>query len=197
VIDRLRLLLNRPVRELPTGLALAACGLMIVLGALLLSQIADPEQPRPPEPRAQDADAGGYSVTNPPVVSHETHPSELPSEEGPSRARVTPHDARDVRASTHAFMRGYLAYTYGRARAIEITNATRELIAQLEQSPPRVPEDVRKRRPRVELVHSDGIGEQRAAAVAIVTDGVTRYSVGLRLVRTGMEEWSVTDVGPA
>jgi hypothetical protein len=199
MIDELRRIARRPVRELPTRLVPAACALLIVLGAVLLSRLGEPEPEQRPAPRTSDGTlpAGDYEVTNPPVVSHDEHPSELPSEEGPNRARVTPHDGRDIRSSTRRFMLGYLAYSYGRGAPADITNATRELIAELEQQPPRVPDRLARRHPQVELVHLDGAGPERAAAIALVDDGLARYSVSVRLIRTGAEEWSVTDVGPA
>jgi hypothetical protein len=41
MIDRIRELARRPVRELPAGIALAVCALVIVVGALMISQLGD------------------------------------------------------------------------------------------------------------------------------------------------------------
>lgn len=197
MIDRLRELANRPVSQLPAGLVIAACALVIVLGAILLSRIGDP-QPRPqahPAPRAQDADPEGDEINlNAPAPSWDYGFGELPSAEGPNAEHATPEDGARIRTVTRRFVTGYLAFTYQHGDASEIQGATPELLERLAQDPPRVPGNIRRRDPRVELVHSNGIGDLRAAAVAIVTDGAIRYSVHVRLIRNGPREWTVTDV---
>jgi hypothetical protein len=195
MIGRLRELANRPVSELPTRAVLATCVLVIALGALAFAQLNDVE-PRPTPKPAPDAE-GGYEVTHPPVVSHRPRDTEPPSEEGPLAEQVTPAQAARIRRATRRFMAGYLPYSYGHGDAADIEGAAPALIVLLTEKPPRVPDSVRRRHPRVELVQLDGAGPSEAAAIAIVNDGVTRYSVHVRLIRTTSGGWIVSEVGPA
>jgi hypothetical protein len=94
-------------------------------------------------------------------------------------------------------MAGYLPYSYGHGDAADIEGATPVLIVLLTEKPPRVPDSVRRRHPRLELVQLDGAGPSEAAAIAMVNDGITRYSVHVRLTRTTSGGWIVSDVGPA
>lgn len=194
MIGRLRDLANRPVSELPTAAVLAACVLVIALGALAIAQLDDPE-PRPTPRPAPDAE-GGYEVTHPPVVSHHPRDGAPLSEEGRLEVQVTPAQAARIRGATRRFMDGYLPYSYGRGDAREIRGAAPALIVLLTEKPPRVPDSVRGRRASVELVQLDGAGPSDAAAIAMVNDGVTRYSVHVRLIRTTSGGWIVTEVGP-
>ena len=169
MIGRLRDLANRPVSELPTAAALAASVLVIALGACAFAQLDDPE-PRPTPKPALDGQ-GGYEVTHPPVVSHDPREGTPPSEEGPLAEQVTPAQAARIRRATRRFMAGYLPYSYGHGDATEIEGAAPALIVLLTEKPPRVPDSVRRRRPRVELVQLDGAGPTDAAAIAMVDDG--------------------------
>ncbi len=199
MIDRLRKIANQPVRELPTRLVFIACVLVIAIAAAGLGRVGDSEPPSQTRsaPRAHDPGAEDHEVGNPPSSDWDYGYSELPSEEGPNAAPVTREDGAQVRRATRRFMHGYLAFTYGHAQASEINGATPELIELLEENPPRVSEKIRRgRHPRIELVHGDGIGEFRAAAIAAVADGVTRYSVHVRLIRDSPDTWIVTEVGP-
>jgi hypothetical protein len=196
MIGRLRDLANRPVSELPTRAVLATCVLVIALGAFAFAQLDDPE-PRSTTRPAPDRQGGGYEVTHPPVVSHRPRDGEPPSEEGPLEEQITPAQASRIRGATQRFMAGYLPYSYGRGDARDIRGAAPALIVLLAEKPPRVPDSVRRRRPRLELVQLDGAGPTDAAAIAMVNDGLTRYSVHVRLIRTTSGGWIVSEVGPA
>jgi hypothetical protein len=197
MIGRLRDLANRPVSELPTAAVLAACVLLIALGALVFAQLDDPEPRRTPAAEPAPDSQEGYEVTHPPVVSHYPRDGKPPSEEGELEEQVTPAQAEQIRRATRRFMAGYLPYSYGNGGAGDIEGAAQALIVLLTEKPPRVPNSVRRRRPRLELVHLDGAGPTDAAAIATVDDGVTRYSVHVRLIRTSTGGWIVTEVGPA
>jgi hypothetical protein len=200
VINRLRDIADRPVSELPTGLVFAICVLVIALGAFGVAQIADPHsRPQPPVADARDAgpDPNGHEVTNAPAPSWDYGYSELPGEQGSNPVPDTARDAAQVRDATRRFMTGYLAFTYGHARANEIQATSAEMIRGLAQHPPRVPTRIRRLHPRVELVQQIASGPIRAAAVAVIDDDVTRYSVHVELIRNSRSDWIVTEVtGP-
>jgi hypothetical protein len=91
---------------------------------------------------------------------------------------TTPEAERAARG----FLAGYLAYTYGRAPASQITDASRSLIDSLEADPPRVPPAARARRPRVLSLHPTIAPAGEITTTAVVTDGgLIDYQIGLRL----------------
>ena len=56
---------------------------------------------------------------------------------------------------------------------------------------PRVPAAERRRRPRLELLQSNGVSRERADLVALVDDGARRYSSACELTNTPTG-WLVT-----
>lgn len=195
MIARVREFARRPLRELPAGLVLAACGLVIVIGALLLARIGEPESP-PRAPAAPTGERGSYEVTNPPSSGWDDGYYELPSTDAPEPDSVAAGTRARVRGAARRFLVGYLRYSAGRGAAADIIGATRELLARLEHDPPRQPPGARRRRPRVMRVRLQEAGADEAAAAALIDDTISRYLLRLELVRTGPQAWSVRDVGP-
>jgi hypothetical protein len=69
------------------------------------------------------------------------------------------------------FLRGYLAYSYGRGRLQAIRAADPQLIAALRQARPRVPPAARTRRPRITSLQVLPQARGTAQATATITDG--------------------------
>jgi hypothetical protein len=194
VIDRLRMWLNRPLRDgdRPRLFALAVAAILAGAGALAFLGQSPPRRapthrtPAPP-PRW---------TSPPPALPADTGSSEVPSEEGrPTLALHARHnDVETAKRAARRFLAGYLPYTYGRRNARSIAGATAGLRRRLAARPPRVPARAAHRRPRVVLLQTEGASRTRAAIVALVGDGPRRYSVELELIG-GRSGWKVTDVG--
>ena len=69
------------------------------------------------------------------------------------------------------FLRGYLAYSYGRGPLDAIRGADRRLIASLRHSRPRVPPAARKRHPDVTTLQVVAQAPGAAQATATIADG--------------------------
>jgi len=69
------------------------------------------------------------------------------------------------------FLRGYLAYSYGRGRLQAIRDASPKLIAALGQARPRVPPAARSRRPRLTTLQVLPQAPGTAQATATISDG--------------------------
>jgi hypothetical protein len=189
VIDRVRLFLNRPLRDgdRPRLFAVTVAVILGVTGILALLDDAGPAPRRDhsrPSAAAAAPTAGAVSIASTPTPA-------APSEESnvPTHARRT--DIARARRAARRFLRGYLPYSYGHRRASSIAATTPGLRAQLARERPRVPSAERRRHPRVELLQTDGVNRERAALLALVRDGKRRYSVGLQLANTPAG-WLVT-----
>jgi hypothetical protein len=192
VVDRLRLLWNRPLRDGDRPWLFAAAVALIAAAAALLTQLDRPG----PSPRAQPPDgppaAGAPEALLTPVASP---PPAEPGEEG-TRTPVAASRA-DVAASKRAarrFLARYLPFTYGRGKARRIRPATAALRRRLAAQRPRVPAGERRRSPRLVLLQSDAVGRRHAEFVALVGDGRRRYTVALELART-RAGWQVDRAG--
>ena len=200
MVDRLRLLLNRPLRDSDRPRLFALPVALIVATAAVLALVDD--LGRAPTP-ARDASAGGATARTaehpePPSAPSptSTSTSTVTSEEG-SRARETIASRAEIARAKHVarrFMRGYLRFSYGQAPTDAIVGARAQLRARLAEQRPRVPARERRRRPHVVLVQSDTVTRVRAALVAFVRDGERRYTVPLELTRT-RADWRVVSVG--
>ncbi len=85
-----------------------------------------------------------------------------------------------------AFLAGYLAYSYGRAPARGIVDATRPLIRSLEAHPPRQTPGMRTSGPRVLELHTAPAGPGMLSVRALVNDGgLIDYTLGLVLQAHG------------
>jgi hypothetical protein len=69
------------------------------------------------------------------------------------------------------FLRGYLAYSYGRGRPQAIRAADPQVIAALRQARPRVPPATGRRRPRITSLQVLAQAPGTAQATATITDG--------------------------
>lgn len=206
MFNQVRDLARRPVYELPAGLVLVVCALVLVAGAVLIASTSgDPARP------AERADAETQEITlydapddevdepaDPLAVRYPDAPSEDTHGLGTDYPPLKASDAALIRTSAREFLRGYLPYSYGHGNVAQIDNATREFLAQLERNQPRPPADLAARHPRIVLVHmADGGLSEPAEVVALIDDEQTRYTLRLRMKRTGFGEWSATDVGPS
>jgi hypothetical protein len=194
VVDRLRLLLNRPLPDTDRPRLFAIAVVVIVAAAALLALV---HAPTPPSRRARTmiaappAPASGALPTpiptpspTPPAASEEGR--QAPSSTG-SRADVT-----GAKRAAQRFLAGYLPYTYGRPG--RMAAATSSLKRRLDQRRPRVPEHDRRLRPRLVLLQSDAVSHRRAQLLALIGDGAWRYTLHLELAHTAAG-WFVTDVG--
>jgi hypothetical protein len=197
VIDRARIVLNRPLEDGDRPRLFAMAVASIVGGALVLSVIGRaPARPakraehRAPVPTA--APPGPVVLTSPVQVERSGPPSE---ESGPNAGlEISPTEQRVVKRTARRFLLDYLPFTYGRGSARNIRAASARLRAELAADPPRVPPRERRHRPRVTLLQLDGAGRTWAGVVALVDDGARRYSVALTLARVE-RAWQVTRAG--
>src|SRR4051794_17510871 len=155
MVDRLRILLNRPLRDgdrrrlfaVAVAVIAAATGLLAVLDDAGPVRNAKPAAARTAAPTETTATAIVASST--PVAPSEE--SDLPPGLRPSAGDIS----RSKRAARR-FLAGYLPFTYGRGSADRIRSASSQLRAELARSHPRVPASERRRRARLELLQSDG-----------------------------------------
>ena len=198
VVDRLRLFLNRPLRDAdrPRMFVVAVAAIIAAAAALAL---LDDIGPAPTPARTDRAGAGSTDAAGrveAPSTASPTATPALPSEEGrPARESVASR-AEVARAKRLArrFLRGYLRFSYGRGATSAIVGSTDELRRRLAEERPRVPAKERRRRPRLVLVQSDSVSRAQARLLAFVSDGKRRYTVPLELVRT-RAGWRVVSVG--
>jgi hypothetical protein len=193
VLDRLRQLWNRPLRDGDRPRLFAIAVALIAATAAVLTQLDGPA----PTPRPHPATSPVTRSEPPAPAPAATADMERgePSEEG-NRTVVRPARA-EVRASKRAarrFLAGYLPYTYGRVRARAIQSATGALQRQLVARRPRVPAGERRRSPRLTLLQSNSVGHRRAELLALVDDGKRRYTIALELARAATG-WRVTRAG--
>ena len=192
MVDRLRLLWNRPLRDSDRPRLFAIAVALIAAAAAVLTQLERPG----PSPRTQPPDGRPAAGAPAPVLTPAASaPPAEPSKEGTRTPIASSH--ADVAASNHAarrFLAGYLPYTYGNGRARRIRPTTAALRRRLSANRPRVPARERRRRPRLVLLQSDAVGHHHAELVALVSDGRRRYTVALELSRAAAS-WRVERVG--
>lgn len=144
MIDQIRQALDRPVRELPAWVLLAACAVLIGAGGLGFSLLDDPSQ------TAQDARPTPAEkteeITHPPTpggITYGPPPGEdidLPSDEGDLDPSITREEIEAARSTARTFLEQWLPYTYGHGTVADIKNIGPDLRHWLEQSTPRVPD---------------------------------------------------------
>ncbi len=165
---------DRPIAEHERHAAMAAVVVLLTTVAVLLALTQ-------PATQASRAAQGSSRIA-------ETIP-------GATVERHTLALAHETERVAEGFLAGYLAYTYGRAPASQITGASRPLIRSLQAHPPRVPPAARARHPRVLSLHPTAAPTSEFAVSAVVNDGgLIDYQVGLlldsehgRLLVTGLE----------
>jgi hypothetical protein len=191
---RLQTILNRPVPDDQRKRAAIIAITIIAAGAvIMIAARSDNPEPKRPPAAAQQAPA---TAPVPPEETENPAALPVPSEEEPvdEDERASMRDVRAAKRATREFLVDYLAYTYGRADAHSIANATDELRDELATNTPRVPAAERKRRARLEILQTAGVSARRMGMIALVDDGKRRYSVQVALARIG-ERWLATDVG--
>jgi hypothetical protein len=155
---------------------------LLLLGALVASFALAPGRERPPtrEPDAQPQRSAPRLV--PP-----SRPTAAPGmHEPPLSAATDP---------ALGFLRGYLAYSYGRGRLDSIRDADRNLISALRRNRIRVPPAARKRRPRITSLQVIPQAENTAQATATINDGSgLQYPLVFYLDRRS-SGWTVTRMG--
>jgi hypothetical protein len=152
---RLASLRDRPVSKDERRAATVAV-LAFVLGVFLLFSVTRV----PPSEQAQRS-----------VQAHPVAPT--------TPAQTPPATASELRIAD-GFLSGYLAYVYGGAPAGKTSDATRALIASLEDHPPRVHVNAHTRLPTVLALRPSG----QLAVTAVLNDGgIVNYTLGLRLTR--------------
>ena len=143
------------------------------------------------EGRRADAPSPASGPSSDPPPAHPTQ-GEREAKGAPA---VVPDQAALAQRAARTFLVGYLPYSYGRARAERIPAAARQLVRELERTPPRVPAAVARADPRLISVHAEAtLGELAINVVAVVVDGQLRYRVPLEL-RRARGRWVVTAVG--
>ena len=196
MVDRLRLLLNRPLCDGDLRRLFVVAVAVILVAAGAMAGLDD--SGGPPRPGASTGAAGppAVAVSPPPMPAVVSPATTVPSEEGPAAAGSLASRDQMGRAKrvAHEFLPGYLRYSYGRGTARAIAGAGARLRRHLARERPRVPPAERRRRPRVLLVQSDGASPDGARLVALVGDGRRRYTVSLGLERRPAG-WRVTSVG--
>ena len=191
MIDRLRALWTRPIRDEERMPIFLGAAVVLVLAAVLLALTRGGEEAvtaaRPaaaePEPAAPAPDE--------PLPRRE-------AEGEADRERPATVSGRDVRAAKRTarrFLTGYLPYSYGRGPASAVgTAATPELRAELAATPPRASARVRRLEPRVGSVQVEAMTSRSVAVAAFVEDGERSYSIALGLER-GASGWQVSGLG--
>lgn len=94
----------------------------------------------------------------------------------PNPPSLPPSGPGAVRAAATAFLRGYLAFTYGQAKASAIRDVSADLRRTLAASPPQVPASVRSLHPRIAALGLSRQGREWVAS-ANTTDGQNTYQV--------------------
>jgi len=102
----------------------------------------------------------------------------------PNPPAPAPTGPSSVRADATAFMRSYLAFTYGQAKASAIRDVSADLRRQLAASPPQVPASVRSLHPRIAALSLTRQGRDWTAS-ANTTDGQNTYQVIAVLAQHG------------
>jgi hypothetical protein len=194
VIERLHAFMHRPLRDADRPRLFALAVVLLLAGAAALALVERPT-PRPaaaPGPAPDPAPAARLAGPSPPAPAEE----EAPSEEGkpPAAMDVPRRVVTAVERAGRRFLAGYLPYCYGRRGARRISAISDRLRARLQRERPRVPPEVRNRRPQLVLLHVDGVARRIGTLVALVSDGAHSYSVRLELERAPAG-WRVTDVG--
>jgi hypothetical protein len=193
VIDRLAPFMHRPLRDTDRPRLFALVVVVLLAAAAFLALLERPA-PRPdPAPSRAPEPTPEARLPEEPVPAAASEP---PSEEGKPPAALTVSRAQ-VDAAERAgrrFLAGYLPYSYGRRDARRIHAAGGRLRARLRRERPRVPPEVRGRRPQLVLLHAHGVSRENGELVALISDGAHSYSVRLELERAPAG-WRVVDVG--
>ena len=149
MIERLRAFMNRPLRDTDRPRLFALAVVLLLAGAAAFALIDRPTPQPAPAPASGQVPEPAPAAVQLPEAPGPAIDAEAPSEEGkPPVAMDVPR--RVVTAAERAgrrFLTGYLPYSYGRQDAERIPAISERLRARLQRERPRVPPDVRDRRP--------------------------------------------------
>jgi hypothetical protein len=149
VIERLHAFMHRPLRDSDRPRLFAFAVVLLVAGAAAFALVDRPApQPAPMPASGQVPEPAPAAVQLPEAPGPAIDP-EAPSEEGkpPAAMQVTREQVAAAKRAGRRFLRGYLPYSYGRQDADRIPAISDRLRARLQRERPRVPPDVRDRRP--------------------------------------------------
>ena len=194
MVDQLRLLWNRPLRDgdRPRLFAIAVA-LIAATAAVLALPGGGAGTPRPAgQPFRPMASSSPATLSAP--IAAATLEQRAPSEEGdPTAARAASSaDVAAGRRAARTFQAGYLPYTYGHTR--RIAAAAEHLRRTLRAQPPHAPAAERHRHARVVALQSDGVSREHAQITALIDDGARRYTVTLELAHRPAG-WIVISLG--
>ncbi len=180
MIDRLRLFFTQPIPPAARPRAFALFAALVVAGASLMAIALHHH----PAPRASGpAGAPTRAATPPP-----TGPSQAVA---PAPVSLAPPAAEQ---SARAFLRGYLAYLYGRANARAIPLASAQVRRALAARPPRVYPAQRERHPKITALSAQPLAGGAISLTATIDDGgVARYPIRVKLVRRA-RSWRVVQL---
>ncbi len=193
MVDQLRLLWNRPLRDGDRPRLFAIAVALIAATAAVLALRGHASTPRPADQPFRPVASSSPSTLDVPAGAASSE-QRAPSEEGdPTAARAaSPVDVAAAKRAARLFLSGYLPYTYGHAGRLPA--ATEQLRSILRSEPPRVPAAERHRHPRIVELQSDGVSREHAEVTALVDDGARRYTVTLELAHRPAG-WTVTSLG--
>ena len=194
MLDRLRLFLNRPLSDADRP-RLFAVAVAIIAGAAAILALLDEAGPSaaPARPAAEASTPAPTPSRSRPIRRRtRRRPPRRATRRPPSgpRARRSPPPGAPPAASWPAISRTPTGAARCGGSAPPHPRCARAWPASAPASPPRE----RRRRPRVELLQSDGVSARRGAITATVRDGRRRYPVRLELERTPAG-WVVVDAG--
>ena len=195
MIDRLRMFLNRPLRDAERRRLFVAAVAVILAGAAALGDCST-DRPRGRSARRAARRPRRLRRSPPPSRRKTRCRSRRPARRArPARSSRAPAPTSRPRSGRRGASWRVISRTRtagGSAR--RIASASVQLRRRLAAQPPRVPARERHRHPRVVLVQSNGVGRVRAELVALIRDGARRYTVPAQLTR-GRAGWKVTAVG--
>jgi hypothetical protein len=159
VRDRIRFLMDRPTKQRQRRRAFAAAAAVILTVAAVVA-LALP---------------GGHTRKRP--VVRPAAPASAVSAATPRPAPpLTPAHVAAAKTAARAFLRGYLAYTYGHRRSLEAAAPTLKR-AVASRPVPRVPPQMQHAHPHIIALTTEGATARRVPVTATITDGATSYTV--------------------
>jgi len=159
VRDRVRFLTDQPTKQGQRQRAFAVAAAVILAVAAVVA-LALP---------------GGHTRERP--VVRPAAPTPAMSAPTPRPARtLTPAHVAAAKTAARAFLRGYLAYTYGHHRMLEAAAPTLKR-AVASRPVPRVPPRMQHAHPQIVALTTEGATARRVPVTATVTDGATSYTV--------------------
>jgi hypothetical protein len=159
VRDRVRFLTDRPTNQGQRRRAFAVAAAVIFTVAAVVA-LALP---------------GGHTRKQPVVRPAAPRPAVSAPLPRPAPT-LTPAHVAAAKTAARAFLRGYLAYTYGHRWPLEAAAPTLKR-AVASRPVPRVPPRMQHAHPRIVALTTESATARRVPVTATITDGVTSYAV--------------------